>query len=385
MRANSACASSAPASAFCTSGTAFTSNAAPEVRRSRASSCAAFASASFSCASVSVDSSRTSSAPCATGVPRSTGAPTTRPVVSAATSACSSAISVPVARMKRATGCSTAATGAASTVVGVAGRSLAFASPAPQALPIAAAPIVSARIRGRIYRRVMKSSSVISRCLLIGERFSGRTGKIHVRRFQNDAGAQAGDDGVEHVAREQIGIFARREPIRQIQRRDAEQARDQHAHRNGGLHRGWKHLGLDAALELGDDVALGFASEREAFVFAADSRHGSVEKHEREVLRMLTAELVDAPEDRADSQQRVEPLERVATPFDSWVPEQAEALLGECEEDVVLAREVAVDRGRAVLDAFGNLADGDVAEPFGKIDRKSTRLNSSHSQISNAV
>ena len=61
----------------------------------------------------------------------------------------------------------------------------------------------------------------------------------------------------------------------------------------------------------------------------------------------------------------LESFKRVAAPFESWVPEQAEALLRECEEDVVLAREVAVDRGGAVLDALGNLADGDVAEPFG--------------------
>jgi len=54
-------------------------------------------------------------------VPRSTGAEITRPAVSAATSACSSAISVPVARMKRAIGCSTAATAETATVGGVAG------------------------------------------------------------------------------------------------------------------------------------------------------------------------------------------------------------------------------------------------------------------------
>ena len=52
-----------------------------------------------------------SSAPVATGVPRSTGVATTRPAISAATSACSSAVRLPVARMNRAIGCSMAATG----------------------------------------------------------------------------------------------------------------------------------------------------------------------------------------------------------------------------------------------------------------------------------
>jgi hypothetical protein len=75
MRANSLCAQlEAPPWAFCTSGTALTSKAAPWVIPSRASICAAFASASFSCASVSIDDTRTSSAPAETCVPRSTGA-----------------------------------------------------------------------------------------------------------------------------------------------------------------------------------------------------------------------------------------------------------------------------------------------------------------------
>ena len=121
MRANSFWVSSAVAFAFCTSGTAFTSKLPPDVMPSRASSCAAFASASLSCASVSVGEIRTSSAPCVTGVPRSIGAETTRPAVSAATSACSSAISVPVARMKRAIGRSVAATAATCTTAGAFG------------------------------------------------------------------------------------------------------------------------------------------------------------------------------------------------------------------------------------------------------------------------
>jgi hypothetical protein len=35
--------------------------------------------------------------------------------------------------------------------------------------------------------------------------------------------------------------------------------------------------------------------------------------------------------------------------------QELEAVFGEGEEDVVLAGEVAVDRGRAVLDLFGDL------------------------------
>ena len=140
MRANSDWARSYDALAVCTSGTLLMSSGAPGVSPRRASICAALASASFSCAPASVGEMRMSSAPCATGVPRSTGAAITRPGVSAATSACSSAISVPVARMKRAMGCSTASTGDTDTGGrSAAAASLVFASPALHADTSAAA------------------------------------------------------------------------------------------------------------------------------------------------------------------------------------------------------------------------------------------------------
>ena len=47
------------------------------------------------------------------------------------------------------------------------------------------------------------------------------------------------------------------------------------------------------------------------------------------------------------------------------IAEQPEPLFGEREEDVVLDWEVAVDGGRAVLDALGDLADRDVLEALG--------------------
>jgi len=53
-----------------------------------------------------------------TALPRSIGVATTRPAVSAATDACSSATRVPVARMWRVIGCETAATGATATLGG---------------------------------------------------------------------------------------------------------------------------------------------------------------------------------------------------------------------------------------------------------------------------
>src|SRR5437763_1375372 len=73
---------------------------------------------------------------------------------------------------------------------------------------------------------------------------------------------------------------------------------------------------------------------------------------------MLLAEFVGAPEHGAE---KVRGILRRGARVDP-VPvreEQAEALFGERKEDVVLAREVAVDGGRAVLDAIGDLANRD--------------------------
>jgi len=111
----------------------------PDVNPRRASIWAALACASFNCASVSAARRRINSAPSVTGVPRSTGAETTRPAVSAATSACSSAINVPVARMNRAIGRSTAAAAATEMRGGAAACSLVLALPALQADATAAA------------------------------------------------------------------------------------------------------------------------------------------------------------------------------------------------------------------------------------------------------
>ena len=72
---------------------------------------------------------------------------------------------------------------------------------------------------------------------------------------------------------------------------------------------------------------------------------------------MFAAELVEAPENRADPIEWL-PLVRL-TRF-GRLAEQREPLLGEGEEDVVLAGEVPINRGGAVLDFFRDLADGDV-------------------------
>ena len=61
---------------------------------------------------------------------------------------------------------------------------------------------------------------------------------------------------------------------------------------------------LDARLDFLDDVLLHLAGERETLVLAADARHGSIEKHQCEVLRLLAAERVQMPEVGTDALER---------------------------------------------------------------------------------
>src|SRR5262249_12118714 len=105
---------------------------------------------------------------------------------------------------------------------------------------------------------------------------------------------------------------------------------------------------------------------RKTPVFAADARHRALEEHQGEVLRLFAAELVEPPEYRAYAVERRQRAQVLLTPLGvSRIAQQAKPLLGEGEEDVVLARKVAVNRGRAVFDPLGDLPDGDVREPFG--------------------
>src|SRR5262245_31146539 len=91
--------------------------------------------------------------------------------------------------------------------------------------------------------------------------------------------------------------------------------------------------------------------ERKALVRLADARHRPIDEHQLEILRVFAAELVQAPEDRADTVERFEMLQScVEIRFAVGRMKQAEAFLSQGVEDVVLAGEVAVDGSRAVLD-----------------------------------
>jgi hypothetical protein len=82
---------------------------------------------------------------------------------------------------------------------------------------------------------------------------------------------------------------------------------------------------------------------------------------------MDAAELVESQKPAAEVFDRIGERRRF-----SIAKEHAESLFRQRHEDVVLAREVAVDRGRAVLDLLGDLPDRDVPVALGdeKVPRR---------------
>src|SRR5207342_2299875 len=101
------------------------------------------------------------------------------------------------------------------------------------------------------------------------------------------------------------------------------------------------------------------------FVLAADARDRSVEEYQREVLRLLAAEFVHAEEVGADAFDEGQLFEIGAPRRVPGVAQQAKTLFGQREEDVVLAGKVAIDGGRAVFNALGDLADRHVLVALG--------------------
>ena len=85
-----------------------------------------------------------------------------------------------------------------------------------------------------------------------------------------------------------------------------------------------------------------------------------VHEHQLEERGLLLRELVERPPAAAHVFERVVGGHRGADLF----IEAMKAFGGEREKDVVLAGVIAVDRGGAVFDAFGDLADRDALVAF---------------------
>src|SRR4029450_13046588 len=86
--------------------------------------------------------------------------------------------------------------------------------------------------------------------------------------------------------------------------------------RDHRIHRWWKSFLVDATLDMGNKGALHLADEFEALVLSDDARHRVIDEHQREVLRLVAAEVVEILEKDADPIQRVEGLQPIGAGID---------------------------------------------------------------------
>src|SRR5262249_19185577 len=239
----------------------------------------------------------------------------------------------------------TAAAAATGTAAGAFGWSLPLASPELQPMTATAAASSAPTRNDGMNRRIMMddSSKLRLRRACIGDRFLIERVPQSAGRLQRHAGSQSGERQVEDVCSEQIGVFSRREPLAEPEHGDAEEADQKRAHGDERIEGFGQLAGVDARLQQLDDVLFAFAREREPLVLAADSRNRLVEKHQREILGVLAAELVEPPEDGSHALDRRRGFQFRIVGDRRRIAEQPEAFFGERKEDVVLAREVAVN------------------------------------------
>src|SRR5690242_12301452 len=191
------------------------------------------------------------------------------------------------------------------------------------------------------------------RIMTVDPRFDIQTIRRRERRRRHHAETLKG--GLERVPRQRVGVFPMSHPVAEPHGSGAVDRPQENLEHGVGSDAFRKDPGVDRALKTRCRIELHFRNEPEALPVAADARHAAIEEHQREVLGMVLAELVVVPEHPADLVERVaERRARVTGP-----KQQPETFLRQGEEDVVLAREVAVDGRRAVLDALRDFADGD--------------------------
>ena len=145
--------------------------------------------------------------------------------------------------------------------------------------------------------------------------------------------------------------------------RRADQRGPQHVHRGVGVERRrearrhrWR-----AAIAVTASASICCRNSKPSHC-CGDLRHRSIHEHQLEVRRLLLARTRRTPTSRPRTCSSGLPVVGAVLHL---VVEAAKAFLGEREEDVVLAGEVAVDGGGAVFDALGDLADRDVPIAFG--------------------
>src|SRR4030095_14805931 len=108
-------------------------------------------------------------------------------------------------------------------------------------------------------------------------------------------GLEAGDGGVEDVARERVVVFAGGEAMADADDRRTDERCPQHVHRGIRAQRLRERAGVDRLLDRGDRVVEHLLQELEAFPLLRDARHGLIDEHQQKVGGMLLRELVEGP------------------------------------------------------------------------------------------
>src|SRR5688572_7181841 len=173
--------------------------------------------------------------------------------------------------------------------------------------------------------------------------------------------AQSCQGGLERVAGEAVCVLPRHQAIAKTDDRRAMDCRQQNPEHGLWMRSRRKDPLIDRMLDDQADLGAHLLDEAEPLPVTADLRHVAFHEHEREVLRVRLAELVHAPEGPAYCLQGI----RLAGARRIGSTQDAKPFLRQREEDVVLAREIAVDRTRAVFDALRNLSYRDVVIPLG--------------------
>jgi hypothetical protein len=167
--------------------------------------------------------------------------------------------------------------------------------------------------------------------------------------------SQTGERRFQRVAGERVCVLLWSKTTAQPNRRDAMNCGHQNSKRSIGLGVSMQQPGVDDALNVGREPSLHLVDKTKTLPVFTDRWHRSIEEHQRVVLGMLLAELVQSPEAASDLFDGIHRRSFVARR-----EEHPKTFLGERQKDVVFALEVTVDGGGAVFDFFRDLANRNV-------------------------
>src|SRR6266542_4526278 len=155
-----------------------------------------------------------------------------------------------------------------------------------------------------------------------------RLAGCRMKRMRNPR-TESRERGFERVARKRVGVLSRRHPVAEPHHRNAVDRGHQNPEHRVSLSSRREQSSVDYGLDVCGHLMLHLADESKPLPVLADARNRAIEEHQREILRMALAELVQPPEACADLVDGIcGRLPLVAGEEDS------EPLFGERQEDV---------------------------------------------------